>query len=254
MEEQSTVIRLQPQSGLGDLIQLLPTIETAIERGQKVIVATNHGYVLKPYGDKVETISVEFVPKDDWFKPVPIDGFMQLKYNRYGQDTYADRYYKTVFPDGDYQRAVAVARTRYEIKEIATFAHKQYVVFAPPRAAERHKKSISPFQCAPDWNFALLRTQEAGMPVVVVGKDDLYEPVMMDMLSGFTDLRDCLEFDVLCSVIMRASRVVSQVGAITTLAGLFGIPTDFIPARTECEEHHNKQVAGIVWPGQEIIQ
>ena len=254
MEEQSTVVRLQPQSGLGDLIQLLPTIETAIERGIKIIVATNHGYVLKPYGNTVETVPVESVPKDDWFKPVPIDGFMQLKYTRYGQDTYADRYYKTVFPDGDYVLSVDAARARYEVAATERLPFRQYVVFAPPRAAERHKKSISPFQCAPDWNFALSRARDLSVTLLTVGQDDLYEPIPEGTLSEFLDLRDCLTFWELCAVIMRAARVVSQIGAITTLAGLYGVPTDFLPARTECEEHHNKHVAGVVWPGQEIIK
>jgi ADP-heptose:LPS heptosyltransferase len=74
------------------------------------------------------------------------------------------------------------------------------------------------------------------------------------MPKKFYDYRDKLNFIELCNIIANASLVISQVSAITALAGLYGIPTHFLKAASETEEQHEKHIAGIVWPGQEILK
>jgi hypothetical protein len=54
-------------------------------------------------------------------------------------------------------------------------------------------------------------------------------------------------------LIKNAEMVISQIGAITTLAGLFEKPTMFLPAAKETEEQHRKHIDGVVWPGQDIL-
>ena len=251
------ILKLQPQSGLGDLIQLLPTIEAAISYDKKIIIATNHDYVLKPYGDLVETVPVTI----DGIIPRINHGFKHLRYDRYGSASYRKRYFTDIFPEADYFLSVQLARARF--KQWLTIENPYYnseldlnkhIVFIPPRAAERHKTSKNPFQCAPDCYHAVTRARKFELPILMVGLNDLYAPMSQELLAGFIDCRDCFSFEALCCMIMTSKAVVSQIGAVSTLAGLFGIATDFLQSRTESTELHNKHVSAVMWPGQEVVK
>ena len=254
MEETSTSAYLQPQSGLGDLVNLLPYLEKLT--GQAVWkTATNHGYALEPFGDVAQSVRVVV----DGVRPNYIEGFTYLKYNKYAKAGYKSIYFK----GNDYEYYAQKVRDRY-----ITFYNKMptvegnYVVFAPPRAAQRHQEKNNPFECAPKIEYAFYELYRVAksMPVVVVGKNDKYsgsppyQHLIIDLRDKFIDLRDKLSFAELCGIIMHAEVVVSQISAITSIAGLFGIPTKFLPAATETPEQHTAHVNGVVWPGQEILQ
>jgi ADP-heptose:LPS heptosyltransferase len=132
-----------------------------------------------------------------------------------------------------------------------------YAVYAPPRAARRHArldvKQSEVYSCTPDSIYAKHIIDSYNMPMFIVGKNELYSPIIC-MPEKFVDYRDKLEFDQLCEVIAHASIVISQVSAITALAGFFGIPTHFLKAASETEEQHEKHIGGVVWPGQEILK
>lgn len=246
-------IKIQPQSGLGDLLFALPLIEKLVSDGQAVLVATNHGYALAPYGDAVQGVPVEFEHR----LPVIQHDAHHLKYNRYGAH-YFKSYFEAFFSADDLLHWVGVARERfkkYAANSKATPFDKYYV-FAPSRAANRHKHLPQPFECAPMretvW-AALERARVAGAgDCVAVGQAEKYaDPTEKKFVE--LDLSDNLSFFDLVNLVANAERVVSQVSAITALAGLLGVPTDFLQARTETAVQHARHVEGIVWPGQVVI-
>jgi len=251
-------LKLQPQSGLGDLIQLLPTIEKAVELNIDLTIATNHNYVLEPYGNLIKTVPVEL--KGNF--PVINNGFMWLHYDRYGNSSYSDRYFKDVFPNFNYIESLVFTYKRYKtwicknISELTKFyidGIDNICVFGYPRAATRHKNSSSPFQCSPNIELITEKLNKSFLNVMAVGNDDLYCQMNTDDIPYFFDIRDKFSFIELCYLILRSKCVISQAGSITTLAGLFGKPTDFLPAKTETKEQHEKHISGIIFPGQEII-
>lgn len=248
-------IKLQPQSGLGDLIFALPLVEKLVSDGQAVTVATNHGYVLAPYGDAVQAVPVEFEHR----LPVIQHDAHHLKYNRYGQH-YFKSYFEAFFPQSELFACVEKARER-----VTRFADdngsghmpaSRFFVFAPARAAHRHKYLAHPFECAPMRETvaaALERARATGLPGVTVGSKEVYADG--DAARGQTeyDFIGVLDFWRLVHYIANAERVVSQVSAITALAGLLGVPTDFLPARTETTVQHARHVESIAWPGQKVL-
>lgn len=248
-------IKLQPQSGLGDLIFALPLIEKLVSDGQAVTVATNHGYVLAPYGDAVDVVPVEFEHR----LPVIQHDAHHLKYNRYGVH-YFKPYFEAFFNADDLLHWVKVVRNRF-----TTWAANngsghmpalRFYIFAPARAAHRHKHLLAPFECAPMRETvaaALERARATGLPGVTVGSKELYADG--DAARGQTeyDFTGALDFWRLAHYIANAERVVSQVSAITAVAGLMGVSTDFLPARTESVTQHARHVESVVWPGQKVI-
>lgn len=248
-------IKIQPQSGLGDLLFALPLIEKLLADGQAVTVATNHSYALAPYGDAVQGVPVEFEHR----LPVIQHDAHHLKYNRYGQH-YFKSYFEAFFSADDLSRWVGVARERFKKCGAAQAPRydvpKRYFIFAPARAAHRHKHLPQPFECAPMretvW-AALENARGAGLLGVTVGRNEIYADVKeAGKLTDF-DFTDGLDFFDLVKIMTGAERVVSQVSAITALAGLLGVPTDFLPARTETAVQHAKHVQGVCWPGQVVI-
>lgn len=233
-------IKIQPQSGLGDLINALPLIEYL--GGAEV--ATNHHYALEPFVSMVDFVPVEM----NGSKPVIRDGFRHLKYRRYGASRYRDEY----FHAEGYEIYANCVRERYKAFYKREEVDHNFVVFAPPRAAARHKKKGS-FECAPDVDSAYDYVRSLDMPLFLVGNNDLYPDHLPKAGRDVFDLRDETTFPELCWLIMSADRVVSQVSAISTLAGLFGKPTKFLKAASETVEEHKKHVAGVVWPGQEVL-
>jgi len=252
-------LKLQPQSGLGDLIQLLPTIEMAIELKINITVATNHSYVLAPYGDAVHIVPVHF----KGIIPIPHKGFQQLRYNKYGTVKYSEAYFNNIFPQHDtslYNLAVESTRKRFLtwVKDVRFCKQEmhdnEYIIFGYPHAAKRHKQSAEPFRCAPDIEYAEQRLEiYKSFLIVAVGQDDTYLNINESSINNFIDARGILTFKELLKYISNSRYVLSQAGAITTLAGLFGIPTDFLPAKSESINQHQKHITGIVWPWQGII-
>lgn len=248
-------VKIQPQSGLGDLLFALPLIEKLVSDDWVVTVATNHGYVLVPYGDAVEVVPVELEHR----LPVIQHDAHHLKYNRYGQH-YFKSYFEAFFSADDLLHWVGIARERFKRCAAAQAPHfdvpKRYFVFAPARAAHRHKHLPQPFECAPMretvW-AALESAKAAGLLGVTVGRNEIYADVKeAGKLTDF-DFTDSLDFFDLVKIMANAERVVSQVSAITALAGLLGVPTDFLPARTETTVQHARHVQSVRWPGQVVI-
>jgi hypothetical protein len=244
-------MKIQPQSGLGDLIFSLPIIYDILSRGEEVRVATNHEYVCNPlsgyWGLSFE--SVEFGPGGF---PIIKDGFTHLRYDRYGAH-YFDRYYS---PYGKLPLRESIRRVRetYFDGRKSTI-DTEYAVYAPPRSARRHvnRKESEVFSCTPDPAYAKRIIDSYNMPMAMVGQDEVYAPITC-MPKQFYDYRDKLSFDELCDLISYSSLVISQSSAITALAGLFGVPTHFLKAASETEEQHEKHINGVVWPGQEILK
>lgn len=238
--------KIQPQSGLGDLIQALPTIYAL---APNVTVATNHARALAPLSCDVVGVPIENG------RPMPVEGFRQLRYNRYGERSYKDNYF-AFDPDARdlvdrlFEENVNAVRTSY-MRYYASprGGTENYIVLAPPRAAARHRGKANPFECAPAPDAALEYLKDDVRPVVLVGLDDVY-PDLPEMHGEVYDMRNKTKFSELCALIMNADAVVSQVSAITSLAGLFGIPTKFLKAAGETEEQHRAHVRGVIWPGQ----
>lgn len=249
-------VKIQPQSGLGDLLFALPLIEKLVSDEQPVTVATNHGYALAPYGDAVEVVPVELEHR----LPVIQHDAHHLKYNRYGQH-YFKSYFEAFFSADDLLHWVEVARERfkrYAAENSRTKLTGLYYVFAPSRAANRHKHLPQPFECAPMretvW-AALEKAREVCATGVTVGRNEIFADVKeAGKLTDF-DFTDSLDFFDLVKIMAGAGaeRVVSQVSAITALAGLLGVPTDFLPARTETTVQHARHVQSVCWPGQVVI-
>ena len=232
-------VKIQPQSGLGDLVNALPLIEYL----DGAEVATNYAEALAPF-QNVEVVPVEF----NGIKPILRDGFRHLKYRKYSEGGFRDEY----FPFEGFEIYANIVRERYRAFYRREEVGHDFVVFAPPRAAARHKNKGS-FECAPDVDLAYEYVRSLDMPVFLVGNNDLYPDHIPKAGRDVFDLRDETTFPELCWLIMSAERVVSQVSAITTLAGLFGTPTKFLKAASETIEEHEKHVAGVVWPGQEVL-
>lgn len=241
--------KIQPQSGLGDLIQTLPTIYAL---APNVTVATNHARALAPLS--CDAVGVPF----ENGRPVTVEGFRQLRYNRYGERSYKDNYF-AFDPDAkevidrlfaDNVSEVRIAYQRYYMS--AKEKPDNYIVLAPPRAAARHRGKANPFECAPAPDAALEYLKDDVRPVVIVGLDDVY-PELPELHGEVYDMRNKTNFTELCALIMHADAVVSQVSAVTSLAGLFGIPTKFLKAANETEEQHRAHVRGVIWPGQEEL-
>lgn len=244
-------MKIQPQSGLGDLLFTFPLIESLLYKGEQVTIATNHSYALNHYhsefGHQIQTVPVEFTG------PVPKlkDGFTKLKYSRY-REHYFDSYYST---GGIMTLQCAVDKARWKIIKAAEhkafrFTAAPYCVYAMPRAANRHKAARN-FSCAPDADYAGRRVLMSGLPIVTVGQNEVF--CENQKQYGDFNLIDRLSFYELVSVVMNAQRVISQISAVTALAGLLGVETDFLPARNETPALHAAHVAGVVWPGQKVI-
>lgn len=246
-------MKIQCQSGMGDAIFSLPLIYDLSLR-EDVEIATNHWYILSKLAQlgnigKISELPVEF-GKGGF--PIIKDGFTHLRYDRYGAH-YFDKYYT---PYGKLPLEESVSKVRETFmtgRRINT--NIKYAVYAPPRAAHRHidRDNEDKFSCTPDPFYAKMVIDSYDLPMIVVGKDDLYSPTSY-MPKIFIDVRDRIKFDGLCGIIANASLVISQVSAITALAGLYGIPTHFLKAASETEEQHDKQVNGTIWPGQEILK
>lgn len=246
--KEDEAIRIQPQSGLGDLINALPYIEFLVQKGDRVIVATNHAYALEPYGGNVTTVPVEF----NGSIPIIRKGFEHYKYNRYHEkDTYGNIYFG--INHYSYEKYSALAEIRYR-EEYDSYdnSYNKYIIFAPPRAAYRHKERNTKFECAPDIVETFEFMNGFDSPVIIVGKNDVYMTFPV-LASPTFDLRNKTDFKELCMLIAGARMVVSQVSAITTLAGLFSRPTKFLKAALETDIQHNLHVNGVKWPLQEVI-
>jgi ADP-heptose:LPS heptosyltransferase len=233
-------MNIQPQSGLGDLINLLPYVE---KLNPDVTIATNHAYALEPFNN-IKTVPIEYNGR----LPIAIKDFQQLKYTRYGKKSYHDVY----FQGDDYELYVNKVRERYKAFYSSKLQiERPYIVFAPPHAAKRHQYKKHMFECTPD----IKRTYELIFflrgKVILVGQQDIY-PDLPD-IQNVIDMRNKTSFSELCVLIKNSEMVISQIGSITTLAGLFGIPTIFLPAAKETEEQHSKHIEGVIWPGQEIL-
>jgi hypothetical protein len=243
-------MKLQMQSGMGDLVFALPLIYDLAQR-EDVEIATNHEYVLdkaKSWGN-ITCSPVEFGPGGF---PIIKDGFTHLRYDRYGAH-YFDKYY---IPYGKLPIYISISHVRETYKSGLSRYHgpDEYAVYAPPRAARRHINRVKSelFSCTPDPIYTKHVIDSYDIPMIIIGQEEVYAPIIC-MPKKFYDYRDKLNFIELCNIIANASLVISQVSAITALAGLYGIPTHFLKAASETEEQHEKHVNGVTWPGDEII-
>lgn len=239
-------MKIQPQRGLGDLIFALPLIYD-ITRRESVEVATNHPEALilaAEWGD----ITTSGVTINSAGISEKKEGFVQLKYNRYGPGFFT-RYYTphSVLP---LEESIHRVRASYSIG--VKLRRGEYAVFAPPRAARRHIGTENELLCAPDGAAAARVVESYNLPVVVVGQDDVYAPDVR-LPAQSTDIRGKLDLVGLFAVIAGATCVISQASAITAIAGLYAIPTHFLKAACETDDQHAAHVSGIVWPGQSIL-
>lgn len=250
-------IKLQPQSGLGDLIFALPLIEKLVSEGREITVATNHSYVLKAYdGEQVRTVPVEFEHR----LPVIQHDAHPMKYNRYGVHYFVP-YFEAFYPDAPLTFNMSVAKVRERFTRYCSLSGDRlcapkFYIFAPARAALRHKHLPQPFECAPMRETvaaALERARATGLPGVTVGQNEIYADGDAARKQTEYDFTDGFDFWWLSHYIVNAERVISQVSAITALAGLLGTKTDFLPARAESATQHATHVDGVVWPGQEVV-
>lgn len=232
-------MNLQCQSGLGNLINLLPYIE---KFKSDITIATNHSYALAPF-ENIQTVPVQF----NGIFPIKRKDFQQLRYSRYGKKRYRDIY----FQGDDYELYADKVRERYKEFYSLRLDIKDFIVFTPPHAAKRHQNKKYMFECTPDITKTYNLIFSLQNIVVLVGKDDIY-PDLPDM-QNVIDLRNKTTFFELCSLIKNSKMVISQIGAITTLAGLFGIPTIFLSSAKETTEQHKLHIDGVVWDGQEVI-
>jgi hypothetical protein len=246
-------MKIQPQSGIGDLIFALPLIYDLSLR-EDVEIATNHWSILDGLAKlgNIGKLCEVGVNMDNMDIPIINEGFTHLRYDRYGVN-YFDRYYH---PYGKLLLDEAISKVRETYMQGRRInKNGEYAVYAPPRAARCHiKKSCTEkFMRAPDPIYAKRVIDSYNLPMAIVGKEDEYSPIMC-MPETFIDMRDRLSFDGLCDIVANASCVISQISSITALAGLFGIPTHYLKAAEETEEQHNKHINGVVWPGQEILK
>jgi len=243
-------MKIQPQSGLGDLIFALPLIDYLIQRGEAVTVATNHAFLLDMYA---HTDLIHWEPVEiNYGNPVVKREFTHLKYTRY-----KDHYFQSYFYRGERKpledTAYMVGSNLYGFAKMQSpikFDVSDAVLYAPPRATARDKaKKI--FPRAPDPKYAESRASASGARVIVIGQNELFAPGVN--VAHHESLLDKLNFWELVQVVWSAKAVVSQVSMITALAGALRKPTDFLPAKGESISQHAKHVSGVVWPNQEVI-
>jgi len=243
-------MKVQSQSGLGDLIFALPLIYDISQR-EEVHIASNHPYVLDKatsWGDfAVHPVEIG----TDGF-PIIKDGFTHLRYDRYGTH-YFERYY-TPYGKLPLEDAIKEVRKTYMIGRDRKIAGP-YAVYAPPRAANRHRYKIESerWSCTPNPYGAEEIIETYQMPIVLVGKNDEYYPDQY-FPERSIDLRDQLNFEQLSDMIANAYCVISQISAITALAGLFAIKTNFLKASAETEDQHDRHIQSIIWPNQERLK
>jgi hypothetical protein len=238
-------MKIQPQSGLGDLLFACSLIYDLSLR-EPVEVATNHAYALKKLNLDIKVIPVE-IGKGNI--PIIKDGYTHLRYDLYGAN-YFDIYYHK-FTDTPLSETVEIIRKKYR-KDTTSLISGEYAVYALPRAANRHISKDTKYSCTPDPRYAYKIISSYDMPVVLVGKNEILPPITC-MPKHVIDLRDLLDFESLCKVISNCTCVISQISAITTLAGLYGKPTHFLKAASETEEQHEKHICGVIWPGQQAL-
>jgi hypothetical protein len=237
-------MKIQPQSGLGDLLFALPLIYDLSLRGT-VEVATNHGYALRKLNIGIETTPVEM---GNGNIPIINPEFTHLRYDLYGA-----HYFETYYNEADTPliKTVEKIRKKYQ-RNTKSLISGKYAVYALPRAANRHILKDTKYSCTPDPIYAYKTILSYDMPVVLVGKDEILPPITC-MPKHIIDLRNLLDFESLWSVISNCTCVISQISAITTLAGLYGKPTHFLKAASETEEQHEKHICGVIWPGQQAL-
>ena len=244
-------MKIQPQSGLGDLLFSLPLIYDLAQR-EDVEIATNHKYVLdkaKSWGN----ITCSPVEIDKGGFPIIKDGFTHLRYDRYGTHFF-EKYY-TPYGTLPLEESIKEVRKTYENGLDRKIIVGTYAVYAPPRAAKRHinTKPEYLFSCTPDTFEATKIIETYQMPIILVGKGDEYYPDLY-FPDRIVDLRDQLDFEQLSDMIANAYCVISQISAITALAGLYGKPTNFLKASSETEDQHERHIQSIIWPNQERLK
>jgi hypothetical protein len=243
-------MKIQPQSGLGDLIFALPLIYDIAQR-EEVEIATNHPYILEPL-QKHGKITTSEIPICKDGIPIIKEGYTHLRYDRYGIN-YFEKYY-TPYGRISLEESIKQVRKIYH-QDRQSRISAEYAVYSPPRAARRHigKKQEEIFSCTPEPIHAKKIIDSYNIPIVIIGQNEIFPPDFY-MPRNYIDLRDTLDFNELCDLIANASCVISQVSSITALAGLFAVPTRFLKAASETEEQHDKHIQGVIWPGQEICK
>lgn len=240
-------MKLRPQSGLGDAVFTIPAVAACVMNGVPVTVATEHGDVFRPFGNRVE------------IEPVKAEqpGFTDLRYRRYGPP-YFSTYYPANAP-ASFGAALSFARDRYSTEadrhwRESEFPEVPYCVYGPPRAAARHKHFNLPeyqFMCAPDFDDAMSKIP-AGKFLCLVGKDEKFAPPFLQQVDNKVELDtpnfiDRLSLWELFAMVSRADAVISQISALTAIAGLFDVPCVYLKGRAETDDQHVKHVAGVLW-------
>jgi len=235
---------IQPQSGLGDLVFALPQIYAHLAHGEEVTVATNHTAALFGLSSPVKTVTVE---KDKTTAKL-IPGAKYLRYEKYRKPFFSSYYYDTRL---DLETAIKEVRLLYRLRTTERTG-VPYVLYAPPRAAHRHKAhGKAAFQCSPnvkDSEAILQETCKNWNAAVNVLKceDDIYAPGVS--FEKYRAVTRCFSIPALFETIANASAVVSQISAITAIAGLYGVPCEYLKAESESENLHTAHVAGVYWP------
>lgn len=238
-------MRIRPQNGLGDAVFAIPFVAAHVLCKVKVTVETKHGEVFKPFGEWVEIVPLT---KDMTVK--------ELRYRQYG-DPYFSRYFPETAPT-TFGAALMFARDLYG-HYVGDHWPKDglqlidYAIYAPPRAAARHKNFQLPeylFQCSPDVDYAKQMLPKDQV-ICYVGQDEKFNPevAIPRGKSGpnFFNFIDSLTLWELFALISGARTVVSQISAITAIAGLFDVPTIYLKGRAETDEQHSRHVAGVQW-------
>jgi hypothetical protein len=240
-------MKIQPQSGLGDLIFSLPLIYELSLR-EDLEISTNHGYALERI-KKIVPITTAPVEIGKGNIPIINTGYTHLRYDLYGP-----HYFDTYYPEDigkDLKKAIFNVRRIYR-QGRKDLISGPYIVYALPRAANRHTTKDTKYSCTPNAIESYNIVESYDIPVVLVGKDEIL-PAVTCQPKKIIDLRNLLDFESLCDVISNCTCVISQISAITTLAGLFGKPTHFLKAASETEEQHEKHICGVIWPGQQAL-
>lgn len=234
--------KIQPQPGLGDTIFALPEIKAMEVLGVETSVVTNFPEVLRAFGLKAETVSVEVT--NGFSKKLP--DYKYLRYGKY-QGSIWDMYYTTK----SLPLETAVGLLRESFQPVPSI---RYSVYAPPRAAARHRDKTlhhERFECTPNVKLSNDLAKTCINPLALICDEDVYHPNYS--LEDFKVIQAKTLLDLL-AIIAGAEVVISQVSAITAMAGLFGKPTVFLPAELEPLHLHQKHVEDLVWPGQKIIK
>lgn len=235
---------IQPQSGLGDLVFALPQIYAHLAHGDEVTVATNHTAALFGLSSPIKTVPVE---KDKTTAKL-IPGAKYLRYEKYRKPFFSSYYYDTRL---DLDQAIKEVRLLYRIRTPERTG-SPYVLYAPPRAAHRHKAlGKAAFQCAPsvkDSENVLQQTctKWQAYANVLQCEDDIYAPGFS--FDNYYTITRCFGIPALFETIANACAVVSQISAITAIAGLYGVPCEYLKAESESENLHTAHVAGVYWP------